>query len=91
MTVLIRTLPGRVGKYALVLPIRVYKYCISPLLPPACRYLPTCSAYAVEAIERHGVFRGGFLAARRLLRCHPWATGGYDPVPPLVDSSYRSH
>ncbi len=91
MTVLLRALPGRLCKAVLVLPIRVYKYCISPLLPPACRFLPTCSVYAIEAIERHGALRGGYLAARRLLKCHPWGAGGYDPVPPLVDSSYRSH
>ena len=91
MTVLLQTLPGRICKLVLVLALCTYKYCISPLLPPACRYLPTCSVYAVEAIERHGVFKGGHLAVYRLLRCHPWAGGGYDPVPPLVDSSYRSH
>lgn len=91
MTVLLRALPGLMCKTLLLLPIRVYKYCISPLLPPACRYVPTCSVYAMEAIERHGVFRGGYLAARRLLRCHPWGDSGYDPVPPLVDSPYRSH
>jgi conserved hypothetical protein YidD len=65
-----------------VLPIRLYKYCISPMLPPACRYLPTCSEYAMQAIERHGILRGGWYALRRILRCHPLAEGGYDPVPP---------
>lgn len=75
-----------------VAPIRLYKYCISPMLPPACRYLPTCSEYAMEAVERHGVARGGWYAFRRILRCNPLARGGYDPVPPLPDhSSYRSH
>lgn len=63
------------------MPIRFYKYCISPLLPPACRYVPTCSEYALEAIEVHGVVRGGWLTVRRLLRCGPWSAGGYDPVP----------
>jgi len=61
--------------------IRVYQRAISPMLPPACRFVPTCSAYASEAIEKHGVIRGGYLATRRVLRCHPFHPGGYDPVP----------
>jgi len=61
--------------------LRVYKVAVSPLLPPACRYTPTCSEYAMEAIERHGVWTGGWLATRRVLSCHPWSRGGYDPVP----------
>jgi putative membrane protein insertion efficiency factor len=68
-------------KRVALLLIRFYQQAISPWLPPACRYYPTCSAYAVEAIERHGFFRGGWLAAKRLLRCHPFHDGGYDPVP----------
>ncbi|MBQ9537152.1 MAG: membrane protein insertion efficiency factor YidD [Desulfovibrionaceae bacterium] len=64
-----------------ILPIRFYQLCISPLLPPACRYYPTCSAYAVEAILRHGIVYGGWLALKRLARCHPWGGSGYDPVP----------
>ena len=64
-----------------ILPIRLYQWCISPLLPAACRYHPTCSAYAVEAIERHGLIRGSGLTLRRLLRCHPWGGDGFDPVP----------
>lgn len=66
-----------------VLPVRFYQYCISPLFPPACRYVPTCSAYTAEAVMRHGVMRGLWLAARRILRCHPWCAGGHDPVPPV--------
>ena len=74
-----------------ILPIRLYRYCISPMLPPACRYLPTCSEYALEAVVRHGIFRGGWHALRRIVRCHPLTVGGYDPVPPLPDQSlYRS-
>ena len=62
--------------------IRLYQLFVSPLLPPGCRYLPTCSAYAAEAIARHGAVQGGWLALRRLLRCHPWGGSGFDPVPP---------
>lgn len=61
--------------------IRLYKLVISPLLPPACRFYPTCSQYAAQAIEKHGVLRGGILAAKRLARCHPFNPGGVDPVP----------
>ena len=61
--------------------IRVYQWLVSPLLPRACRFAPSCSEYAAEAIGRHGVLRGGWLAARRLLRCHPWGGDGFDPVP----------
>jgi putative membrane protein insertion efficiency factor len=65
----------------LLLMIRGYQRGISPFLPPACRYTPTCSDYAAEAIRRHGSARGSWLAARRLLRCHPWGGSGFDPVP----------
>ena len=61
--------------------LRGYKFAISPLFLPACRYMPTCSDYALEAIERYGVLRGSLMAAGRLLRCHPFVHGGYDPVP----------
>lgn len=71
---------------ALSLPIHLYRYLVSPLLPASCRFTPTCSAYALEALEAHGPFKGLYLAARRLLRCHPitWLGGssGFDPVPP---------
>ena len=60
--------------------LRFYKRAVSPLLPPACRYTPTCSEYAMEAVEKHGALRGSALAVRRVLSCHPFARGGYDPV-----------
>ena len=60
--------------------LRAYKWAVSPLFPPACRYVPTCSEYAMEAVERFGAFRGGWMSLVRLLRCHPFAKGGYDPV-----------
>jgi putative membrane protein insertion efficiency factor len=64
--------------------IRGYRTYVSPAFPPSCRYTPSCSAYAVEAIEAFGLGRGSYLAARRLLRCHPWHRGGHDPVPSRV-------
>ena len=66
---------------ALILVVRGYQGGISPFLPPSCRYTPTCSAYAVEALQRHGATRGSWLTLRRLARCHPWGGHGYDPVP----------
>jgi putative membrane protein insertion efficiency factor len=61
--------------------VRAYRLLVTPLLPPACRFAPTCSQFAIEAIERYGAGRGSVLAARRIARCHPWNAGGYDPVP----------
>ncbi|MDE6234879.1 MAG: membrane protein insertion efficiency factor YidD [Muribaculaceae bacterium] len=66
----------------LILPIRFYQGAISPMFPPACRYTPTCSQYAIEAIRIHGPIRGSWMAMRRIMRCHPWGGSGYDPVPP---------
>ena len=65
----------------LILFVRAYQGGISPLLPPSCRYYPSCSAYAIEALEKHGALRGGWLAVRRISRCHPFRPGGFDPVP----------
>lgn len=67
---------------AWLLPVKFYRLCISPMLPPSCRYTPTCSQYAIEAVRVHGVLRGTALALKRILRCHPWGGAGYDPVPP---------
>lgn len=64
-----------------LIPVKFYQYCISPLKPPTCRYTPTCSQYAVEAIKKYGPLKGIWLAIKRLLRCHPWGGSGYDPVP----------
>ena len=61
--------------------IRAYQYLLSPWWGSQCRFTPTCSHYAVEALQRHGALAGSWLAARRILRCHPWSAGGYDPVP----------
>ncbi|MBR2962391.1 MAG: membrane protein insertion efficiency factor YidD [Alistipes sp.] len=61
--------------------VRFYQICISPLTPPSCRFRPTCSQYALEALRRYGPFKGSWLTIRRLLRCHPWGGSGYDPVP----------
>ncbi|MDR2177021.1 MAG: membrane protein insertion efficiency factor YidD [Treponema sp.] len=70
---------GFVRKAALSL-IRFYQYAISPCFPPCCRYIPTCSAYTYQAVEKYGLRRGGFMAIKRILRCHPFHPGGYDPV-----------
>lgn len=76
-----RPLFVRLPRLLLVLLVRGYQVAISPLLPPSCRYYPSCSAYAVEALEKHGALRGSWLAARRILRCNPFRPGGFDPVP----------
>lgn len=69
-----------IAKLVTLYTLRGYKWAISPMFPPACRYVPTCSEYAMEAVERYGVLVGGFKALLRLLRCHPFVKGGYDPV-----------
>jgi len=64
------------------LPIKLYQYMLSPFLTPSCRFYPSCSQYALGAIEHHGISKGLWLTCRRVLRCHPWSAGGYDPVSP---------
>lgn len=81
------TLAARV----LVRPLRWYQRFISPLLPPSCRFYPSCSEYAVQALRTHGVLRGSWLTVRRLLRCAPWHPGGLDPVPPPRGASPDPH
>jgi len=71
----------RLLSFPFLLLIRLYQLLISPLLPPSCRFVPTCSAYAFEAITKYGPFKGVYLATRRVLRCHPFHPGGFDPVP----------
>lgn len=68
-------------KYLIILPVRLYQLTLSPLLPKACRYEPSCSNYMLEAVRKHGAFKGGWLGLRRLLRCAPWGGHGFDPVP----------
>ena len=68
-------------KFLLIIPIKIYEILISPLLGPHCRFTPTCSQYAVEAIEKHGPIKGIWLAIKRIARCHPWGGCGHDPVP----------
>ena len=72
---------SRLLAWPLLLLVQIYRYTISPWLGANCRYQPTCSAYAVEALQKHGAFRGTALAAKRIARCHPWGDSGYDPVP----------
>lgn len=68
-------------KRVMIALVRLWQIGPSAVMPPTCRYAPSCSAYAIEALEKHGAFRGGWLTLKRLLRCHPWGGSGYDPVP----------
>ena len=68
-------------KALFIILIRAYQWLISPLLPPSCRFTPSCSHYGIEALQKHGLIRGSYLTINRILRCHPWSKGGHDPVP----------
>lgn len=81
--------PGRILKLAVLLLFRGYQTFISPMRAPTCRYYPSCSTYAMTAVQRHGAVRGTWLAARRVLRCHPWSAGGVDDVPPARSTVRR--
>ncbi|MBR6759116.1 MAG: membrane protein insertion efficiency factor YidD [Alistipes sp.] len=76
-----RSICKRVAVFPLIVLVRFYQYCISPLKPPCCRFTPTCSQYALQALRKHGPIKGSWLALKRILRCHPWGGSGYDPVP----------
>jgi putative membrane protein insertion efficiency factor len=78
-------------KYVLIALLKAYRFAISPLYGQVCRYHPTCSAYALEAVQTHGALRGTWLAMRRVARCHPWAAGGFDPVPPAKNRRSSTH
>lgn len=71
----------RIAAIPFIALVRFYQLCISPLKPPTCRFSPTCSQYALEALKKYGVIKGGWLAVKRIARCHPWGGSGYDPVP----------
>ncbi|MCK3683490.1 membrane protein insertion efficiency factor YidD [Maribellus sp. YY47] len=76
--------------WILLVPVYIYKYAISPYTPASCRHVPTCSEYAVQAIKIHGPFRGFVLTVKRISRCHPWGTHGYDPVPPKKEKKKKT-
>lgn len=77
-------------KHLLVALLRMYRFAISPLYGDVCRYYPTCSAYALESVQVHGSIKGSWLSVRRLARCHPWAAGGFDYVPPRKNSRHAT-
>ncbi len=79
----------KIIKQILILLVRFYQKFLSPLCPGVCRYQPTCSQYMIEAIEKHGIFKGLWLGFKRLMRCHPWGGSGYDPVPPVDNKKSR--
>lgn len=70
----------QIARKTVLLVLRAYKWALSPMFPPSCRYVPTCSEFAMEAVERYGALRGGWMGLARILRCHPFVKGGYDPV-----------
>ncbi len=81
-----RLTAGDIAKLFLLAPLYLYRWGISPILPGSCRYEPSCSSYAIEAVKIHGPLRGAWLSVKRLSRCHPWGGAGCDPVPPRADN-----
>jgi putative membrane protein insertion efficiency factor len=79
----------KILSFPFIIVIQFYRYVISPLTPASCRHIPTCSEYAVTAIKRHGPIKGTILATKRLSKCHPWGTSGYDPVPQIIVKKYK--
>ena len=79
----------RFAIFLLIIPVKIYQWMISPLLPKTCRYVPTCSQYAIEALKVHGPIKGLVMGTRRILSCHPWGGHGYDPVPPKGTPLFR--
>lgn len=77
-------------RWLFILPVKLYQWLISPLFPASCRHEPTCSNYMIEAIHEHGAFRGLWLGVKRLSKCHPWGTFGYDPVPKKIKTDGKS-
>jgi len=76
---------NKILAYIFIIPVRIYQYAISPFLPDSCRHVPTCSQYTIQALKTHGIFRGTWLSTNRILRCNPYGTEGYDPVPPKMN------
>ena len=71
----------KILEFIILMPVYFYRYSISPLIPPRCRYTPTCSKYTIDAVKKHGILKGGMLSLKRLSVCHPWGGSGFDPVP----------
>jgi putative membrane protein insertion efficiency factor len=80
----------KAATYMMIGLVRLYQLLISPLFPPSCRHIPTCSQYTIEAIELHGPFKGFWLGMKRISKCHPWGSSGYDPVPPKKSPKHSS-
>ena len=77
-------------KFILIILIKLYKWFISPLFPPSCRFTPSCSSYAIEAISKFGIFKGGYMSIKRVFKCNPWGGSGYDPVPEKVEQHVKN-
>ena len=75
---------NKILAYIFIIPVKIYQFAISPFLPNSCRHIPSCSQYTIEALRIHGIFRGTWLSINRILRCNPYGTEGYDPVPPQM-------